>query len=153
MDKPRLSGFRSDGRPYTLHARTAVQDARTPNTLELSDLDAEVTMSDKSLAHVVSSFAIYDSSKETMILKHDVHITSDSGYDIKMKSASVAFKGSTVETEEPLTVVMTTGTVSSDRMHMKDNGKEIIFEGHVHSVMLPAKEAASTVASLKGSGQ
>ena len=152
MEQPKLTGFRTDGRPYTVVAKTAVQDVKTPNILELHEIDAHVTMADKSVAHVVSSLGIYDSSKETMTLSHDVHLTSDSGYDVRMTSAFVEFKTGNVDTREPLTVVMNTQTVTADTMHMVSNGKQVSFEGHVHSVMMPASTAASTAASLKGSG-
>lgn len=153
MDHPKLAGFKSDGRPYTLNAREAVQDARSPNILELHDLDAHVTMSDKSVAHVVSSFGIYDSSKETMTFDHDVHLTSNSGYDVHMSSAFVAFKDGVVDTQAPITVVMNSGTVRADSMHMGDDGKEISFVGHVRSVMVPPSTAAATAENLKGTGQ
>ena len=153
MDHPKLAGFKSDGRPYTLDARTAVQDARTPNILELHELDAHVTMSDKSIVHVVSSVGTYDSSKETMVFSQDVHLTSDTGYDVRMANAFVEFKTGVVDTRAPLTVVMNSGTVSADSMHMADNGKEVTFEGHVHSVMLPAGTAMAAAGSAKGGGQ
>ena len=153
MDKPKLAGFKSDGRPYTLDAKSAIQDARTPNVLLLEELDAHVTMSDKSVAHVVSSSAIYDSSKETMTFDHDVHLTTDAGMDVHMSSGYVEFKSGLVDTRQPLTVLMTSGTVSADSMHMSDNGKDVTFDGHVHSIMLPPDSGAKTAASLKGTKQ
>jgi lipopolysaccharide export system protein LptC len=153
MDQPKLNGFRSDGRPYSLLAKSAVQDAKTPNVLELHDIDAHVTMGDKSVIHVVSSIGFYDSSKETMELKSEVHLSSDNGLDVRMQSAHVEFKSGSVDTDAPLTVVMSTGTVSADSMHMTDNGKQISFEGNVHTVISPAATAAATAGTLKGSAQ
>ncbi len=148
MDHPKLSG--SDGRPYDLVATSAVQDAKSPNVLELHDIDAHVTMADKSIVHIVSDLGVYDSSKETMQLNSAIHLTSDAGLDARMKSAFIAFKTGLVDTREPLTVVMNTGTVSADSMHMTDNGKIAVFEGHVHTVVTPAATAAaSTTGSPK----
>ncbi len=149
MDHPKLSGFRSDGRPYDLVASSAVQDAKSPNVLELHDIDAHVTMADKSIVHIVSDLGVYDSSKETMQLKSAIHLTSDAGLDARMKSAFIAFKAGLVDTREPLTVVMNTGTVSADSMHMTDNGKVATFEGHVHTVVTPPATAAATAGTLK----
>ena len=137
MNKPKMSGFRKDGRPYDFTAETAVQDLKVPNVLELNRLDAHVTMSDKGVAHVTADVGIYDSSKETMELNGNIHIVSDSGYDVRMKKAHVEFKGGAVTSDAPVTVQMSTGTVAADAMHMADNGAEISFEGNVHSVMLP----------------
>ena len=150
MDHPKLTGFRSDGRPYDLLASSAVQDAKTPNVLELHDIDAHVTMADQSVVHIVSAAGLYDSSKETMQLKSAIHLTSDKGLDAHMLSAFIAFKTGAVETHEPLTVVMTTGTVSADSMHMVDNGATVVFEGHVHTVVTPAATAAQTASTMKG---
>jgi lipopolysaccharide export system protein LptC len=153
MQRPKLTGFRSDGRPYDLVASSAVQDAKTPSQLELHDIDAHVTMADQSVIHIVSEVGLYDSSKETMQLKSAIHLTSDKGLDAHMQSAFVEFKSGLVDTREPLTVVNGTGTVTADSMHVTDNGAHIVFEGHVHSTVLPAAAAASTTASLKGTGQ
>ena len=153
MQHPKLTGFRSDGRPYDLLASAAVQDAKTPNLLELHDIDAHVTMADQSIVHIVSATGLYDSSKETMQLKSAIHLTSDKGLDAHMLSAFVEFKSGLVDTREPLTLVMTTGTVTADTMHMTDNGAHAIFEGHVHTTMTPAAAATETASSLKGTGQ
>lgn len=152
MDKPKLEGFKSDGRPYSVTAVTAVQDARQPNVLELHGIDGHFTTADKSVVHIVSPLGNYDSSKETMTFKHEVRLTGDNGLDVKMKSAYVEFKAGMVDTREPLIVVLPSGTISADTMHMVDNGKQITFEGGVHSVMLPAAAVASAGASLKGTG-
>ena len=153
MQHPNLTGFRADGRPYDLVASSAVQDAKTPSILELHDIDAHVTMADQSVVHILSATGLYDSSKETMRLESAIHLTSDKGLDAHMKSAFIAFKSGAVETSEPLTVVMTTGTVTADSMHMTDNGAHIVFEGNVHTTVLPASSAAETASTLKGTSQ
>ena len=153
MQHPKLTGFRSDGRPYDLLASSAVQDARTPSLLELHDIDAHVTMADQSVVHIVSESGLYDSSKETMQLKSAIHLTNDKGLDAHLQSAFIAFKTGLVDTHEPLTVVMSTGTVTADSMHMTDNGAHVIFEGHVRTTVTPAATATATVATLKGTGQ
>ncbi len=153
MQHPKLTGFRSDGRPYDLVASSAVQDAKTPSVLELHDIDAHVTMADQSVVRIVSDSGLYDSSKETMQLKSAIHLTSDKGLDAHMQSASIAFKTGLVDTRDPLTVVMSTGTVTADSMHMVDNGARMTFEGHVHTTVTPAATASSTASTLKGTGQ
>ena len=149
MAKPKMSGFRKDGRPYDFVAETAVQDLKAPNLLELNKLDAHVTMSDRGVAHVVADTGLYDTSKEIMDLKGNIRITSDSGYDITMHSAHIEFQGSNVISHEPVTVVMKTGTVASDSMQMSDNGAHIVFDGNVKSVMLPAGATVPSVAPLR----
>ncbi len=152
MQHPKLTGFRGDGRPYDLVASSAVQDAKTPNMLELHDIDAHVTMADQSVVHILSDSGLYDSSKETMRLKSAVHLTSDKGLDAHLQSAFIEFKSGLVDTREPLTIVMSTGTVTADSMHMTDNGAHAVFEGHVHSTVNPSESAATATATMKGTG-
>ena len=154
MQKPKMSGFRSDGRPYDFTADTAVQDLRKPNELELNQLDAHVTMPDKTVAHIVADKGMYDASKDIMDLEGNVHLSGASGYDVRMSRAHVQFKGGDVSTPEPVTVVMSSGSVRADRMTMVDNGKQITFEGNVHSVMQPAQQAtAASAPPIKGTVQ
>ena len=154
MQKPKMSGFRSDGRPYDFVAETAVQDLRKPNELELNVLDAHVTMPDKSVAHIVADKGIYDASKDIMDLEGNIHLSGASGYDVRMSRAHVQFKGGDVSTPNPVTVLMSTGSVSADRMTMVENGKQITFEGNVHSVIQPASQATAAAApSIKGTVQ
>jgi lipopolysaccharide export system protein LptC len=154
MAKPKMSGFRSDGRPYDFTADTAVQDLRKPNELELNQLDAHVTMPDKSIAHIVADKGIYDASKDIMDLDGNIHLTGASGYDVRMSKAHVQFKAGNVSTPQPVTVLMQSGSVNADQMTMVDNGKQITFVGHVHSVMLPASQAtAAATPDMKGTVQ
>ena len=150
MEHPKLTGFKADGRPYELLADRAIQDVKKPNVLALEKIDAHVTMADKSVVHIVSDSGLYDSSEETMRLTSPAHLTSDNGLDAHLQSASVEFKTGTVDTRDPLTIVMNTGTISADSMHMVDNGRLATFVGHVHTVVTPAATAAGTAATLKG---
>lgn len=142
MAHPKMSGYRKDGRPYDFTAESAVQNLKTPSVLQLNTLDAHVAMTD-GVAHVTADVGVYDTTKEIMDLKGDIHITSQTGADIRMKSAHVEFTGGNVSSQEAVTVSMPTGTVTSDAMHMVGNGADVTFVGHVHSVMQSAGSGPS----------
>ena len=146
MARPKMAGYRKDGRPYDFTAESAVQDLKAANVLQLNKLDAHVTMTD-GVAHVRADLGVYDTSTETMDLSGDIRVTSAGGYDIRMRSAHIEFKGGNVASTEPVQVALKTGTVSADSMHMTGNGADVSFEGHVRSVILPASAAAP---QLKG---
>lgn len=140
MAHPKMSGYRKDGRPYDFTAESAVQNLKTPAILQLNALDAHVAMTD-SVAHIVSDVGVYDTAKETMSLKGNIRITSDSGADIRMRSAFIEFNGGNVVSQEPVAVSMPSGTVASDSMRMTGNGADVTFLGHVRSVMQPGSAA------------
>ncbi len=147
MANPRLSGYHKDGRPYTITASSAVQDIKLPTIFELHDLQAQLTMGDKSLTKVSAATGVYDSASESMDLTSAVHIVGDTGLDVHAQDAKVSFKTSTVTTDKPVTVVMRGSTVDADRMQAVDGGRHVTFEGHVHSTMVPDQKEDAPVAA------
>ena len=144
MEQPKMSGFRRDGRAYSVNAASSVQDIRNPTIIELNGVSAHVAMADKSNAEIKSPTGIYDTKKEQMTFSGNVQVKNDAGYDLEMKSATMDFKGSILSTDEPMSLVMKTGTVTADAMRIFNNGQQITFEGNVLTTM-----KADTAQTLK----
>jgi lipopolysaccharide export system protein LptC len=135
MEKPHLTGFRGkDSKPYEVTAVSAAQDIRSPNVVELTTLKAVVSAEQNSKTRMEADFGIYDSQKEQIDLKRNVRVRTDSGYDAKLSSAFVDFKGGSVISKEPVKVDFSGGSIESDRMDITDGGKKMVFEGRVHTV-------------------
>ncbi len=143
MARPRLSGYRSDGRPYEIFAASAVQDIKAPTKFELHEMDAHLTMQDKTVTHVTALLGTYDSAHDLMDLNSEVHITSDSGLNVVTKDAHVEFKSGSLVTRNPVTVAMRGSTIAADGMRMIDGGKQITFEGHVQTMFQPGEAHAA----------
>ena len=141
MANPRLSGYRKDGRPFTITASAAVQDIKAPTLFELHELKAQLTMADQSVTSVTAATGLYNSTGETMNLTSAVRIVGGSGLDVHTQDAQVDFKANTVATDKPVSVVMREGTIDADAMHVVDGGRQVTFEGHVHSLMHPGEQA------------
>lgn len=153
MVLPKLAGFRRDGRPYQMHAATAVQDVKKPNILELNDIEADLGMGDSGNANITAKTGVYDTDGEKITLRTDVHVKTDSGYDVTLAVADIDFKAGTVVSSEHVTVLMTTGTIDADSMSSRDNGKVMVFEGKVHTFFRAAADQGETARSLKGTSQ
>jgi lipopolysaccharide export system protein LptC len=134
MDAPRLSGYHADGRAYDLQAKSGVQDLNKPGIIDLIDVDGRFDTSDQGKAHIIAPSGRYDSARDFMALFGDVLITSDSGYNIQLHNADIDFKAGNMATSEPVKVITTDGTITSDRMTMTNNGEMITFDGQVHSL-------------------
>jgi lipopolysaccharide export system protein LptC len=107
MDLPRLQGYRKDARPYEVTARSATQDIKSPNVVELKDLDANISLGAEGSARLRSPFGVLDSQKETLDLRESVRVTTDNG------------------------------SIEADAMEIVDNGAALIFSGRVRSVLTP----------------
>lgn len=134
MENPKLSGFRKDGKPYELVAKSATQDIRKPNEIDLFEMDAHVQMEANGWATLKAATGHFDSQKERMQLKGGVTVRNDTGYDIKLKTADIDFKAGTVRSQEPVKVETNGTTIDADTLDVTDNGKIISFVGRVRAV-------------------
>ena len=151
MDLPKLTGYRNDGRPYSVTATTATQDIRVPGIVDLTDLRADVGMSDKSRAKVEAQSGHYDSGKELLSLSTAVKLTSDNGYNVRLDHVDIDFHAGTMVSDRPVSVVMSNGSIDADSMLISENGKRLAFTGKVRSILQPDPEAVAANRQLKGS--
>lgn len=136
METPRLSGYRKDNRPYEVTADAALQDIRNPTQVELETLTARLQMEREGWVTVTSKTGFFDTQKERLRLVNDVSVRTETGYDIRMRTADVDFKGGTVVSKEPVKVSLGTTTIDADSLDVKDNGALIVFDGRVR-VLIP----------------
>jgi lipopolysaccharide export system protein LptC len=153
MNKPKLAGFRKDGRPYLVNAQEAIQDVLHPTLVDLRAIDAEIGMAGNGVAHIIADKGHYDTANERMDVEGNVLVKSDQ-YDARLRSGSMDFKSGVYVSKEPVTVIIRDGsTVTADTMSAIDNGHQLSFEGRVRT-FLPASETAPTPSNgqLKGTG-
>jgi lipopolysaccharide export system protein LptC len=134
MEKPRLSGFKRDGRSYEITATTALQDLKSPNLVELKALTARIETGKEGWANLNAATGLYDSKSERLDVAGGVRVKTDSGLDATLKDAEIDLKLGTVLTQKPVEVHMPQGQVFADTMRILDNGRQIIFDGKVRSV-------------------
>ncbi len=150
MDTPRLSGYRKDNRPYEVTAEAALQEIRNPTQVELQTLTARLQMEREGWVTVNAKSGLFDTQKEKLRLVDDVHVRTENGHDIRMRTADVDFKGGTVVSKEPVKVSLGTTTVDADSLDVKDNGALIVFEGRVRAFIPNAP--AGTIAGPEREG-
>ncbi len=148
MDAPKLTGYKKDNRAYVVNARSAAQDPRKPNIVELNDIVADIEMPNNGWAKLKAVFGIYDSQAEKIDVSNNVNLRTDTGYDVKTTAAQIEMKSGHVVVKQPVNVLMNGGTIDANSMEIVDNGREVTFEGNVVSVFqsrqdAPAKPAAN----------
>jgi lipopolysaccharide export system protein LptC len=150
MDNPTLTGFRKDNKPYELTARTAIQDLRKPNVIELNLMNARLQMEADSWARLEAMHGIYDTQKEQMQLRDGVKLKTDGGYDVTLKSADLDFKAGTIISNEAVTVKSGETTINAATLDVTDNGRIISFRGKVSVVVENSGMALSPGADATG---
>jgi lipopolysaccharide export system protein LptC len=149
LETPRLTGKRKNGLPYEVRAAQGIQDLKTPDIVELVRLDAKVEMMPNSWVKLTAEHGLYNSAKDELQLSGPVRIRADAGYDMKTQSARVEFKSGLMQATEAVKVTLKAGSVEADAMQILETGQQVVFEGNVHSVMLPLDEQQAETAGLQ----
>jgi lipopolysaccharide export system protein LptC len=133
MESPKLSGFKKDNKAYEVTADQAVQDIKVPSVVELNRLTARLEQDEKKFVRLTSDWGKFDQGADRLDLKGNVRVRTDNGQEADLLSAMVNVKS----------VRAPNGTISADRMQLRDNGKHAIFEGRVRSTIIPSEEPAT----------
>jgi lipopolysaccharide export system protein LptC len=135
MEKPRLTGFRKDNRPYEVTAVSATQDIRKPNSVELNLMNARVETESGGWVRLESKSGTFDSQKEQMQLNEQIRVATDAGYEAFLKTADIDFKAGTIRSKDPVAVNMGAIRITADTLDVSDNGKIIVFQGRVNTLI------------------
>ncbi|MFA6265481.1 MAG: LPS export ABC transporter periplasmic protein LptC [Pseudolabrys sp.] len=136
MEKPRMSGFTKDRRPYEFTAQAADQDLTKPDLVELRNINAKVQMEDKSMMNMTALTGVYDSEKETLKLQQQIFLSSDTGYKGYLTEALVDVRTSNVVSEKPVKIEMLEGVLDAQRLEITESGDLIRFENGVKMTVM-----------------
>jgi lipopolysaccharide export system protein LptC len=148
IDTPRLTGKRNNGLPYEVRAAQGIQDITAPEIFELVGIDAKVEMTPRSWVKLTAGHGLYNSAKDELELTELVRVRADAGYDMKTQSARMELKSGFVQTTGSVKVVLKAGSIDADQMQIVDNGQQVVFEGNVHSVIVPQEEQLAEAAGM-----
>jgi lipopolysaccharide export system protein LptC len=120
MRQPRLNGYTKDERPYLVTARSAAKDLTNPDMLELDDIRTTIAIPGGGNVEVTASQGLYSGKAETIRLQRNV-LVSSSEYEVSLREALVDVGGSVVS-EQPVEVRMLQGTISANRLEVRESG-------------------------------
>lgn len=142
MDQPKLTGFRAkDSKPYEVTADTATQDVKRPTIVELTNINGNVQLESGS-ARVSADAGVYDTQTEKVILRSNVRVRTQDGYDARLNSAFVDFKAGSVKSDDGVDVTFKEGSIAARRLDISDNGHRMTFEDRVKATFKAAAPGA-----------
>lgn len=134
MDRPRLSGYRGDGQPYEVKAKTVVQDTSKPKVFELEQVDAKLGFKDGTTTRIEAQKGVYNSEIDHLSLTGLVRIRNQGRYDMVLRSATVDMKANRYESTDPVTVTLPDARVEAEQVAYIESEQRLSFTGSVHSV-------------------
>lgn len=141
MERPRLSGFRKDGKPYEVNALAASQDVRKPGVVELEQIRGRLGAEGDGAVRLTAATGVYDMKSEQLQLDGGVRVRTENGDTAELKAASINLKQGELVSTDPVRIVTASGdTIDARTMRVRDSGKAISFEGGVKTVLYPPAE-------------
>jgi lipopolysaccharide export system protein LptC len=137
MDKPRISGFEGTRRAYEVRATKAVQDLGNPKRVTLSNVKARFGIGDGTRANLEAATGIYDGNTKILILKGNVTLVTDNGYEAELAEAEVEVEKGIVRSTSPLVIRGKEGSISANAIEVLDNGRHVFFRNGVKVLYTP----------------
>ncbi len=127
MQKPRLTGYTSDGRAYQLSAEAAAQDVTKPDFVQLQRIRANMEMADKSTVDLWADDGVYDMKGDMLTLNNNIHPVSSTGYEARLSQALVDVRKGNVVSNMPVWVKLLDGWLNAKRLEINDKGDVVRF--------------------------
>ncbi len=147
MANPKLEGFTSEGKPYSMTALRALQSAEDQGVINLENIDAKMPMEGENWARVEARNGVYNRDANTLGLTDGILVTAANGMTARLAAADIDIGVGTLLSNQPVEIQSRGAKILADSMRMADNGKLVTFEKRVRVTIDPAKARASDQAS------
>jgi lipopolysaccharide export system protein LptC len=144
MANPKLQGYTSDDRPYSVSAQRAVQDITNEAVIDLQGISATLPISEKASARIDTERGEFDRMMNTLVIDNAITISTTDGASARLASARVDLAEGRMTTDRPVEIHANGATITADGMSVEENGKRVVFEKRVRvHIVLPQAETAS----------
>jgi len=149
MKNPHYEGFNADGGHYWVKAETAQQDLKSLTVVRLNGITGELTDAKKQKTNLVATRGLYDSKANLLELYDSITVSGDGGLSANLTRASVKTKEGIITSDQPSTVSMDAGQITSNQMTIRQKSKEYGFVENVRAHLKPKDRPAATSEAAK----
>jgi lipopolysaccharide export system protein LptC len=146
MINPKLKGADKKNGAYVIGADYADQDIKNPNMIKLHAIKAELTSKDGGWSRLAAVRGVFDSKVERLVMQEKITIATSSGVNGELKHASLDMKTQTLRSHQPVSFLLTNGSVKADAMTLESGKHTLTFRGkvlvHLIKPQNDAKDAA-----------
>ncbi|WNO54260.1 LPS export ABC transporter periplasmic protein LptC [Stakelama saccharophila] len=138
LQAARYRGEDSEGRPFLLSAKSAVQESSTRPVVQMRGLAAQLRLSDGP-ARIVAEQGRYDMDAEEVRIDGPIRVRAPDDYRIDTSDAVVDLKARKLESTGPASGSSSLGTFSGDRMSADLESRTIHLDGDAHLRIVPGR--------------
>lgn len=138
MSNPKLDGFDSNNRAYSVEAEKAIQSIEHPTLVELVLITAELPMADGLSAHVKAGNGSFDVTAKKLELGGMVNVITTDGMRLKLQDAYFDLNAGTMSTHRSFNLTSESANISSQSLEVFENGDRIVFSNEVKLTLQPS---------------
>jgi lipopolysaccharide export system protein LptC len=129
-----ITGFDEEHQPYSMTARSAVQDKDIPSHVHLEAVSGQSHRANGDTIDVRADRGLYDTQAKELGLSGGVVIVSKDRFTARMDSAVVDVKKKQLESHSPVEVELPGGgKIAAKTLKITNNGDDVIFSGGVRA--------------------
>jgi lipopolysaccharide export system protein LptC len=137
MSAPKLQGYTSDDRAYSVSADRAIQDVAQEAIVVLEGIAAELPYDARNSAAIDAAHGVFDRTRNALDIDSEINIRTSNGVVARLQSALVDIAGGRMSTGDPVEIRYKGASIASDAMSVEGNGKVVIFEKRVRVTIEP----------------
>ena len=141
MQNPHYEGFNADGGHYWVKAQTAQQDLKLLSDIRLNGITGELTDAKKQKTNLVATRGMFDNKSNILELYESIKVTGDGGLDAQLTRATIKTKEGIITSDQPSTVLMGAGKITSNNLTIRQKTKEYTFLDTVRTHIKPKEQA------------
>jgi lipopolysaccharide transport protein LptA/LPS export ABC transporter protein LptC len=143
MKNPHYEGFNSDGGHYWVRADTARQDLKTISLVHLEGITGDLIDVKKQKTHLVAARGEFDNKANILELYDSINVTGDGGLNAKLAHAIVKTKEGLITSDQPSTIIMDAGRITSDTLSIRQKAKQYTFVKNVKTHLMPKNQPSA----------
>jgi lipopolysaccharide export system protein LptC len=146
MINPKLKGADKKNGAYVIGADYADQDIKNPNMIKLHAIKAELSTKDGGWSRLAAVRGVFDSKVERLVMQEKITIATSSGVNGELKHASLDMKTQTLRSHQPVSFLLTNGSVKANAMTLESGKHTLTFRGKVLVHLIKPKDDAKDAA-------
>lgn len=123
----RIAGFDRQQQPYEITAQKGQQDKSNANQVHLEQVVGTFKKLNGANYQMQSNTGLFNSKSKELDMQGAVKIIRADHFTASMDKAHVNVETKDVESNVPVVVEMSTGTINANGMRISNNGKNIVF--------------------------
>lgn len=121
-------GEDSNGRPFELHAKSAVQVSSRDPIVQLSGLSGQMGLANTT-AHIAANRGRYDMGRERVLIEGPLRYRSDDGYRLDTRDVDISLKDRTITSGGPVDGHISLGDFSANQLLVNLPNRTVVLKG------------------------